>query len=59
MNITIKGNGCKVKLDKEASTLLIDALYQYQKDRLDTNADDNEISRQLGLIQWIGTIFND
>ena len=60
MKITIKGNGCKVKLGKDESKILLDALYKFAAEKWNINAnDDDEISKQLGLIQWIDNVFED
>lgn len=58
MNITIKGNGIKVRLGEDDSLLLMSALYLFMQEHWSENAnDDKERSKQMGLIQWIGNVF--
>lgn len=60
MNVTIKGSGRKVKLDEEESEILMSALYQFMSEHWNDNFVNNEdevLSKKLGLIQWIGNVF--
>ncbi len=60
MKITIRVNGTIVKLDKDQSKVLMDALYQFSTEHWNDNCtNNNELNTKLGLIQWIGNIFQD
>lgn len=60
MKITIKGNGCKVKLDEKSSKMLMDAIFQFASEKWNINSNENdELIMQVGLIQWLGNVFED
>jgi len=60
MKITIKDKGYKVKLDEDASKMLMDAIFQFASEKWNLNSNENdELRRQVGLIQWIGNVFED